>query len=65
MSGPNFHAQQELEAERYTKNLLLLDKVARGEGTIEVACELARRMGIEYTPLRKRAPIMEGTCNEF
>lgn len=65
MSGPNFHAQQELEAERYTKNLLLLDKVARGEGTIEVACELAKRMGIDYTPIR-RAPItLEGTCNEF
>lgn len=57
----------ELQAERYTKTLLLLDRVARGEGTMEIAQELACEMGIQYKPIQKPRPIPEwdGTCNPF
>ena len=62
----NYHAQAELEAERQQKALLLLDKVARGEGTLSVAEELAKEMGIQYKPLRKiTVPQWDGTCNAF
>ena len=62
----DYHAQAELEAERQQKALLLLDKVARGEGTLSVAEELAREMGIRYQPIRKHpVPQMDGTCNPF
>lgn len=60
-------AQEELEAERFTKTVLLLDAVARGEGTVDVAKELARELGIEWKPLPKRNPVpaWDGTCNPF
>ena len=61
----NYHAQAELEAERQQKALLLLDKVARGEGTLSVAEELARWLGVDYSRIRRRPITLEGTCNDF
>ena len=67
MSGADFHAQQELEAELYQERCLLLDEVARGMGTMETAHALARHLGIAYQPLRKPnpVPLWDGTCNAF
>lgn len=59
--------RDELDAERQQKALLLLDRVARGEGTVDVARELAAELGIAYQPVRKLNPVpqWDGTCNPF